>query len=285
MKKLLLILLGLATAVFGEDLTSFHLGRQLLAEHEEEMAAIEFRRFALESKVPDEQAHAYLYAAFSYLQSKSFDDAENMLRHAEKLSPDNPMLSLLYAETAARQKSDPAALYFMDLLPPQTIATNEELAVYTARRSAELYVRSGQIEEARAKLQTSPADESAAFAALDAYAAGHKKSPVVGGLLGIFPGAGYWYSGEVANGFRSLILNSLFMFGIYHTAQNEQWGATGIISFFEITWYTGSIYGGIDAAHRYNQDQQEQCITGLRVPKIEPDPEITLPIFQLKVVF
>ncbi|HNX52676.1 MAG TPA: hypothetical protein PLD51_02055 [Pontiellaceae bacterium] len=285
MKRFFLILLCLAPTVFGENLTSFRLGQQLLADHKEEMAAIEFRRFALETTIPEEQVQAYIYAAYAYIQSGSFNDAENMLRHAEKLRPDNSMIPLLYAEAAARQKSGPTALYFLDLLPSQKTETNNALAVFTARRSAEMYVRSGQIEEARFKLKTSPADESASLSALDAYASGPRKSPVVGGVLGLIPGVGYWYSGETANGFRSLILNSLFMFGMYQTAQDERWAGFGIISFFEITWYTGSIYGGIDAAQRYNQNQMDRCIDGLRVPHIEPDPEITLPIFQIKVVF
>jgi hypothetical protein len=121
--------------------------------------------------------------------------------------------------------------------------------------------------------------------ALDEYIHASKKSPLIGGLAGLFPGGGYWYSGEIANGFRSLLMNSLFMFGMYHTAEHNQWGAFGVITFFEITWYSGSIYGGIDAAHRYNRDRMKQCIDELNVPNIEPNQEITIPLFQLRVVF
>ena len=73
--------------------------------------------------------------------------------------------------------------------------------------------------------------------------------------MGIIPGLGYVYSGEYGNAVRSLILNALFIYGMVDTAQEDQWGGFGIITFFELTWYTGSIYGGFDAAHRYNQER------------------------------
>jgi hypothetical protein len=79
------------------------------------------------------------------------------------------------------------------------------------------------------------------------------------------PGLGYAYSGEYSNALRSLILNGIFIYAMSDTAANEQWGAFTALSFFELTWYTGSIYGGIDAAHRYNKDRFERCrsvITG-----------------------
>jgi hypothetical protein len=44
------------------------------------------------------------------------------------------------------------------------------------------------------------------------------------------------------------------------TAEDDSWGAFSIITFFEITWYTGSIYGGVDSAPRYNRNRLQACI-------------------------
>lgn len=284
MKKIILINLFVASIAFGADSTSFLLGRQLLSENSAELAAIEFRRYALESDTPVAQAQAYLHAAYAYIRAGAYDDAEQMLRKVEKLNPDEPALPSLYAEKSARQGDTQTALYFFDLLPSQT-ETNRSLEVFAARRSAEMLVRSGQTEEARTRLLRSPDSETNAIAALNEYIATPRKSPVVGGLLGLIPGAGYWYSGEIANGTRSFLLNSLFMFAMYHTANNEQWGAFAAVSFFEITWYTGSVYGGIDAAHRYNKEEITSCIDRFNVPDLEIDKNVTIPLFQLKVVF
>ena len=76
----------------------------------------------------------------------------------------------------------------------------------------------------------------------------------------MIPGLGYAYAGEYANAIRSLILNGLFIYGMTDTAEDEHWGAFSIITFFELTWYSGSIYGGIDASHRYNQKRLQASL-------------------------
>ena len=100
---------------------------------------------------------------------------------------------------------------------------------------------------------------AAGQAAVERYRAGRDKRPRLGGWLGLIPGLGYAYSGEYANAFRSLLLNSLFIYGMADSAQRENWGAFSAIAFFELTWYTGSIYGGIDAAHRFNRRRLEDA--------------------------
>ena len=97
-----------------------------------------------------------------------------------------------------------------------------------------------------------PGDDDEALAV---YGAGRNRSPRTGGLLGIIPGLGYLYYGEYGNTTRSLILNALFIYGMVDMAREDQRGGFGIITFFELTWYTGSIYGEFDAAHRCNQER------------------------------
>ncbi len=282
MKKLFWMILFSASTLLGQEPISFLLGQELLGENSAEMAAIEFRRYALETEPATAQAQAYLHAAHAYLQAGQSNDAEAMLQQAEQRIHAHPALPVLHAEAAVLQNDLQAALYFLDAIP---IQTNSTLAAFAARRSAELLLRSGKTVDAQDRLARSPFDEAQSLLALDAYAFAPKKSPAVGGWLGLIPGAGYWYSGEIANGFRSLLLNSLFIFGMAQTAQDDQWGAFAVISFFELTWYSGSIYGGVDAAHRYNRNQLEKCVDQLNVPQVESDPDVMVPLFQLKVLF
>jgi len=83
-------------------------------------------------------------------------------------------------------------------------------------------------------------------------------------VLGLVPGLGYAYSGEYANAVRSLILNSLFIWGMVEAAEHEEWGIFAVVTFGEITWYSGSIYGGLDAAHRRNRRRLESALTDVR---------------------
>ena len=107
----------------------------------------------------------------------------------------------------------------------------------------------------------------------------------MGGLLGLVPGLGYAYSGEHANALRCLILNGLFIFGMVHTAENDDWGAFSVISFFELTWYSGSIYGasmpptgttvtGLNGVSRASRGMPLSCPTYGSVP-----------LFRLNVTF
>jgi hypothetical protein len=134
-------------------------------------------------------------------------------------------------------------------------AASDHAKEFAARRLAAVHVRDGRYAEALELL-----DGEQARAAVIAYEAGADKSPAVGGVLGLVPGLGYAYAGEYANAARSLILNSLFIFGMIETAEDDEWGAFAAITFFEITWYSGSIYGGIDASHRYNRNRLENCL-------------------------
>ena len=281
MKTILISLLLFCLSASAADPADFQLGKLLLKEGSSELAAIEFRRYAMEAESTEQKGMAYLHATYAYIRAEKLDEAQHMLQKAEELLPADPAVSILNAEIAAGRGDPQTALYFLDL--PGTYDPSVE--DFRTRRSAEMYLRAGDPQRALRMVEglSSSADEE--VSALGRYIQTPHKSPAIGGWLGLIPGAGYWYSGEISNGFRSLILNGLFMYGMAQTAQDEQWGAFAVISFFEITWYSGSIYGGIDAAHRYNRNLLENCVNCLNVPDLEPDPEVVIPVFQLKVLF
>jgi hypothetical protein len=156
---------------------------------------------------------------------------------------------------------------------------------YAARGEAAAHLRSGDAAGARhALLLYSPATAEAEKT-VARYAATPNKIPWVGGVMGLIPGLGYAYSGEYANALRSLILNSLFIWAMVETAQEDQWALFSVATFFELTWYTGSIYGGIDAAHRHNQSRLDQAVQTIRgETQILPD-EKTLPLISLQFQF
>lgn len=247
-------------------------------------AALEFRRQAMDASDHAGRAALFWSAAREYLRAGDQALADTMLDAAENADPALlPPTLLLRGETAAATHDWPvSAFYFQGLA---SSATDTNMARFATRRLAvaELYRRNP--EAARTALAGLTTDEAAPLAALGQYKRGHDKRPWMGGLLGLIPGLGYAYSGEFANAGRSLILNSLFIFGMVNTAERENWGAFAAISFFEITWYSGSIYGGIDAAHRYNRDRLDTCADGIMDRAVfEPDYR-TLPVLTLQFHF
>ncbi len=278
-----IFLLSLPLSAAGDEI-GLRLALRLSDEGEKGASAIEFRRLGMTVDEPFARAGYYWASAYQYHHAGDYGVAETMLDSAEDAWP--PIESkalLLRAETAgARTARAEAGFYWESVLRGADDEDTERLA---RRRLAALRVKEGRLESARTLLDDAPEDEGAALAALETYERGRDKNPVVGGALGAIPGMGYAYAGEYANAFRSLILNALFIYGMVDTAQNNHWGGFAVITFFEITWYTGSIYGGIDASHRYNRRRLNDAVTGIEGrAQFEPEWE-ELPTVSLRFAF
>lgn len=264
----------------NQPASGLSLAQDLSVNGQHEAAALEYRRLALHESEAAMRGGYYWASAYEYVQSQRFSVAPPLLDRAENDAPElGPAALLLRGEIAsAEKKSDEACFYWQSVLEN---APSADMQIYARRRIAGEYIKQGQISPARAVLQLAPHDAASALAALERYERGRDKSPLLGGLLGMIPGLGYVYSGEYANGLRCLILNSLFIAAMVYSGTEDQWGAFAVISFFEITWYSGSIYGGLDAAHRHNRGRQTQCLEAVQgnarfVPDFKQLPVVTL---------
>lgn len=237
------------------------LALQLHTEGRHLNAAIEYRRLALAAAAADDQSGWFWMAADEYRHTGDSVLAAAMLDRSDAAAPRLQAEALLLRGELAllNHRWKEADFYFQTSIPKTAAGEGTtDWQRYAARRAAVAQVQSGNLNSAREAL--SIGSETNALAALDRYSTSPRKKPWLGGMLGLIPGLGYAYSGEYANGARSLILNSLFIFGMAKTAEDEQWGGFAVISFFELTWYSGSVYGGLDAAHRYNDTHLQECV-------------------------
>ncbi len=92
----------------------------------------------------------------------------------------------------------------------------------------------------------------------------HHKSPGMAGALAILPGGGYLYCNRPRDALISFLLNGGLIYAAYEAFDNEMYALGGVISFVEIGFYSGSIYGSISSAHKYNRDQDRRFIDGLK---------------------
>lgn len=280
MKRYLFLLLVTPSLWAGD--TTPQLARDLWQEGDTAGAALEYRRLALGADSAEVQAGWYWAAAFAHVKGGAWPDAERMLDRAEDRDPAlGAAATLLRGESAyAKRDYDAAAFYFESAT--QGSATDAELRRYGERRLAATHMQQGQSAKARAALV---APDQPGTDALRDYEKGRDRRPQLGGWLGLVPGLGYAFAGEYANATRSLILNSLFIWGMVSTAENEQWGGFAALTFFELTWYTGSIYGGVDASHRYNERRRARVVEAITAGAvISPDFE-ALPAVKLNVSF
>ncbi len=261
-----------AVSAFGADIPadSWRLTQDLLGSGDTSAAALELRRWAADTDDVESRANLYLFAADAYRRSGDWQRMGKMRDHADEDHASETDF-IPYAWLRLRQAEGLWALPDAGLWGESLARAGEKLGTgegralrtYALRRAAADYFEANDLEDAVRVAEMEPGDDARIAPALDRFRAGHDKSPTVGGLLGLIPGLGYAYSGEWGNMFRSMVLNGLFIWAMVDTARDDEWALFAVSTFFELTWYTGSIYGGIDAAHRYNRDRRDEVVDAI----------------------
>jgi len=280
----MIAVLAFATSLCADDATT-RVALDFEADGEYEASAITFRRQALLEEDAQRAGQWYWFAAYEYAKDQKWKLSNKMLDRAE----DSAALSVatptawLRAENALRERDWNAAVFYFDSM--RLSAPSDDLRLFAARGSAAAHLRNRDITAARDVLTGYVERPGALLASIDHYVEGRDKKPWLGGVLGIIPGCGYLYSGEYWNATRSLFLNGLFGWGMYETGRRDQWAAFSVITFFEAIWFSGSIYGGVDAAQRYNCDRLDNVVNTIRGDdQLRPDAN-RIPVIMLGFVF
>lgn len=265
---------------------SLALAEAFLADGETSAAALEYRRLEADADPADAElrgalllaaADAYRAGGEWVRMGRALDRAE---AEAALRAPIEPEILFLRMRRSEGLKEWASAAEWGETLAETRRDPTERTRV--SRLAAADWLLAGSSAEARRAT-----DDPAALAALGRWEAGRDKSPRLGGLLGLVPGLGYAYAGEWGNAFRSLVLNGLFGWAMYECADRDEWGLFAVTTFFELTWYTGSVYGGIDAAHRHNRERLENAAREIRGDAPEPAlrraPGVDL--FRLRLAF
>ena len=276
--------LALAVAARAERETGLTLARELAEMKLHAESALEYRRLAIAEEAAPARAAFYWMAGYEYARAERREQTDRMLTRAEDADPARDIeIKLLRAENErARFRPREAAFYLESVALAAPVGPAKEFA---ARRLAALRLEMGDFEGARAALRLAPEPSETGLAAIAEYERGRDKSYIVGGLLGLVPGLGYAYSGEYANALRSLIMNALCIWGIVEFADREQWAGVAVVGFAGITFYSGSIYGGVDSAFRYNRRRLQRATLAIEGrASFAPEPEL-LPTLSLRFSF
>jgi len=116
------------------------------------------------------------------------------------------------------------------------------------------------------------------------------KSPTLAALYSIIPGGGYFYTGRYKDGLIAFLLNAGLAAAAYENFDQELYASGGLISMINLGFYSGSIYGGINSAHKYNKRVYDEFISDLEM-EITPnfsfhvEPKPTSLFFSFKFTF
>jgi tetratricopeptide (TPR) repeat protein len=91
------------------------------------------------------------------------------------------------------------------------------------------------------------------------------KSPAVAGTLAaILPGSGHLYTERPRDALVAFLLNGAFILAAVELFNDDEYVTGGIVTFFELGWYSGNIYSAVNCAHKYNKRMKKDFIQGLR---------------------
>jgi hypothetical protein len=91
-----------------------------------------------------------------------------------------------------------------------------------------------------------------------------RKSPTTAGVLAaILPGSGHLYCERYRDAAIAFLLNGVFIWAMVESFQRENYVVGGILTFFELGWYSGNIYSAISSAHKFNKRKQEEYLNQL----------------------
>jgi len=90
------------------------------------------------------------------------------------------------------------------------------------------------------------------------------KSSTAAGIFAIIPGAGHFYCGRYKDATLAFILNTAMIYAAYEAFDNNLDALGGIITFFELGFYSGNIYSAVNCAHKYNSNTNKNFFEYLR---------------------
>ncbi|MGM0403702.1 MAG: tetratricopeptide repeat protein, partial [Thermodesulfobacteriota bacterium] len=98
------------------------------------------------------------------------------------------------------------------------------------------------------------------------------KSPMAAGILSIMPGGGYLYTNRIQDAFISFVFIAAGAGAAWESFDNDLNVIGSIAAIVTLGFYSGSVYGSINAAHKYNARAYDNFIYDLKQNRPAPAP-------------
>ncbi len=112
-----------------------------------------------------------------------------------------------------------------------------------------------------------------------------KSPPGAGILAAVLPGAGHVYCGRYQDATVAFLLNAVFIWGMVEAFRHDEYVVGGILTFFEIGWYSGNIYSAVNGAHKYNKRKKQEYLEFLENVSFGASFQGKNAVFSLRYVF
>lgn len=169
-----------------------------------------------------------------------------------------------------------------------TIAPDQEIRDEALWKKGWVYLEMGLWEKARESFERISAKNREKYnikqilIGIDKKIPLKRKNPTTAGLLAIIPGAGHLYCERRRDAFISFLLNGAMIYAAYEAFDDDLNALGGIITLFEIGFYSGNIYSAVSSAHKYNRDEKSNFLkylkehTRISISSVSPNQEPSL---------
>jgi tetratricopeptide (TPR) repeat protein len=254
-----------------DERSQMALGDYFYEEGDYYRAITEYKRFLFFFPGSPRVEEALWKIAHSYFRGEKWDEALAAGDVLLKRFPSSPWLAetlLLKGRCWAEKKEYSQARYFFRRV--QDVAPGKAAADEARWQTALTYLKEEKWKEAAGEFRklepSSKLYPRAEFLAqgLDRIDEVPRKSPVGAGILAaILPGAGHLYCERYRDAAVSFALNGAFIWGMVESFRHENYVVGGILTFFELGWYSGNIYSAVSSAHKYNRDKKKEYLNSL----------------------
>lgn len=254
-----------------DEALQMELADQFFNEGDYYGAIREYKRFLFFFANSARAEEAQLKIAKSYFNEKRWDEAISACDDLIKKFPASPLKPetfLLQGDAFAEKKQYPQARISFgktrEVSPGTLIADEAQLQI------ARTYLKEEKWKEAAKEFREIDRS-SKLYPRSKYYAQGldrirevPQKSPLAAGVLSaILPGAGQAYSEQYGRAAISFLLNGAFIWGMGESFKHKEYVVGGILTFFELGWYSANILNAVNSAEKYNEKKRQDYIDDL----------------------
>jgi outer membrane protein assembly factor BamD (BamD/ComL family) len=258
-------------AVTIDETMQMALGDQFFQEADYGGAIREYKRFLFFFPQSVRGDEAMLKISQSHLRDEKWEEALSAADNLIRRYPTSSRIAeaqLIKGNVLAVKRQYPEARSFFrkaqDGSPQTALADEAQMQI------ARTYIREERWKEAASEFRRIDPN-SRVYNRADTMARGLDRidelpqdSPLAAGVLsGLLPGAGQIYTGRYGEGIIAFLLNGAFIWGMVESFSNKNYVGGGILTVFELGWYSANIVNAVNNANKNNKKRRADYLQTL----------------------